>query len=119
VFRFIVAVLAVIGVVALVTGGVGAAAVGAGLLVFPLLILAKIAFLMVLFGVFGRMFWHRSRRFGDGSYPEWGWGRGPRARRPEAPRKSPEQSFEEWHRMAHAREEVDSWAPPIPDDDNA
>lgn len=118
-FRFVVAVLAVVGVVALVTGGVSAAAVGAGLLVFPLLIVAKIAFVVLLFGLFGRMCWHRSRRFGDGSRPEWGWSRGPVSRRPPAERKSPEQSFEEWHRMAHAREEVDSWAPPIPDDDNA
>lgn len=118
-FRFIVAVLAIVGVVALLTGGVSAAAVGTGLLVFPLLIVAKIAFFVLLFGAFGRMFWHRSRSFGDGTYPEWGWGRNPRARRSETERKSAEQSFEEWHRMAHAREEVDSWAPPIRNDDNA
>jgi hypothetical protein len=118
-FRFVVAVLAVVGVVALVTGGVSAAAVGAGLLVFPLVIVAKIAFVMLLFGAFGRMCWHRSRPFGSSSFPEWGRGRRQRVRRPDAGQRSPEQSFEEWHRMAHAREEVDSWAPSIPDDDNA
>lgn len=118
-FRFMVAVLAVVGVVALISGGVNAPAVGFGLLLIPLLVFAKVAFFMLLFGAFGRAFWYRSRRAGGDAPPEWGWGRRPATPRPAPERKSPEQSFEEWHRMAHAREEVDSWAPPLPDDDNA
>ena len=118
-FRFIVAVLAVVGAVALVSGGVGAPAMGFGLLLVPLLIFAKIAIFILLFGVFGRALWYRSHRFGEDRRPDRDWGRRPAARRRDAERKTPEQSFEEWHRMAHAREEVDSWAPPIPDDDNA
>lgn len=113
-FRFVMAVLAVVGVVALVSGGIGGPEIGIGLLFIPLLVFAKIAFIMFLFGAVGRVLWHRSRRFEGGSRPDWGWGRRPDGR-PERPARSPEQSFEEWHRMAHAKEEVDSWAPPFPE----
>jgi hypothetical protein len=113
-FRFIVAVLAVAGVVALVSGGISGAEIGVGVLLIPVLFFAKLAFIVLFWGAIWRMFWHRSRDFGEGAGPRWGGGPRP-SRRPENPARSPEQSFEEWHRMAHAKEEVDSWAPPFPD----
>lgn len=74
------------------------------LFLVPLLIL-KIMFIMMLFGFIGRRL---SRR-----RPPWGWDRpgGQRPGRPHAkkPSTSSEDAFEEWHRMAHAREEVDGW----------
>ncbi len=113
-FRIVVAVLAIAGVVALVSGGISGAEIGIGMLLIPLLFFAKFAFIVLFWGAIWRMFWHRSRGFGEGPRPQWGRGRRP-AGRSDSPAPSPEQSFEEWHRMAHAKEEVDSWAPPFPD----
>jgi hypothetical protein len=117
-FRFLFLVLAGVGLGALIFGE-GSWGLGL-LLLFPVLLLAKVAFILLLFGFFGRMMWHRGRpgwrgpsewhaprREGPPSWqrPRWGDGGG------EAGPAGDEARFEEWHRMAHAREEVDSWAP--------
>lgn len=130
-FRFALAVLAVIGLVTLI-GGASAAAVGIGWLVLaPLVFVFKI---MLFFLIFGAIAQAVSRR--GGSSPSRGrdgcWGR-PRGRtrgegtsRPgwradrydrtsaarderDDDRPSDERRFDEWHRMQHARKEVDSW----------
>ena len=104
-FRFLIAALAIVGLVSLFTGGASAAATGAGfLLLFPLLFLAKIVFIMMLFGFIGRGFMRR------GPSRDWsGWGRGERPQSRRSEPRSREDDFEEWHRMAHAKEEVASW----------
>jgi hypothetical protein len=106
-FRFALVFLAAFGLASLLFGESGAG-VGLGFLVlFPLFVLVKVMFIAMLFGYFG----HRARRGGD---PGWGgpagWRR-PEWRRDREDTGSPsaEDRFEEWHRMAHAREEVDSW----------
>ena len=101
--RLAIAVLAVVGVVSLFSDGVSAA--GAGLLLlFPILLLAKILFFFVLLGFIGRGF---ARRGGRRSGPPWEWKERSDRVRPERP--SRKDQFEDWHRMAHAREEVDGW----------
>ena len=103
--RFAIAVLAIVGLVSLFTSGVSAAAAGASfLLLFPLLILAKILLFGLFLGFVGRGFGRR----GPYRPGPWGWRDRPGQTRDEAPSK--EDDFEEWHRMAHAREEVDRWA---------
>ena len=103
--RFAIAALAVIGLMSLFFGGASAAATGAGfLLLFPLLIVAKIAFIALFFGFMGRGFARR------GPYRPGPWGWRDRPRSDETDRRSKEDDFDEWHRMAHAREEVDRWA---------
>ena len=101
VFLLAVIVFAMIGLGSVL--GSGLAGLGA-IILLPILLL-KVAFLIMLFGFFGR------RMTGRRSSWEWdnpGWiGRSrPRQERPSVPR---EDRFEEWHRMAHAREEVDGW----------
>jgi signal transduction histidine kinase len=80
---------------------------GAGLLVLvPLFILGKILLIVVLFGAFGGFFW-RNYEVGTPRRPS---ARRWRPRRSEEPKeKSRTEQFEEWHRLAHAREEVDTW----------
>lgn len=108
--RFAIAVLAVIGLVSLFAGGVSGAAAGAGfLLLLPLFFLAKILFFVVLFGFIGRGFARRGPYYG----PRWS-GR-PRVEHDERPNRDAD--FEAWHRMAHAKEEVDSWVPDNDDDE--
>ena len=110
-FRFAFLLLAGVAVAALLFGGAGTAAAGVGFLAaFPLLLLAKLAFVAMIFGMFSR------RGYGPG----WRnnefrpfWGRDDFGSRPAGKDEGPTETdrFEEWHRMAHAREEVDSWAP--------
>jgi hypothetical protein len=104
-FRLAIVVLAVVGLVSLFSGGGSGAATGVGFLfLLPLLLLAKVLFFFMLFGFIGRGF---MRRGPAGEEPPW-----TRRRRTEGKsggRRPQEDSFEEWHRMAHAREEVDSW----------
>ncbi len=103
-FRLLVVVLAVVGLFSLFGG---AAAGGlAALLFFPILLL-KLAFFVMVLGFIGR-------RIGgwDGG---WEAPRHHRRPRPREPRRSGEERFDEWHRMAHAREEVDSWVEHLPD----
>ncbi len=89
--------------------GAGLAGIGA-LFVLPILFL-KIMFLFMLFGFVGRRF--------VGRRPTWRWdepywrGRSRPDSRESA--QSSDERFEEWHRMAHAREEVDSWVADLDD----
>ena len=114
-FRFFIPILAGIGLGALLFGGAGSA--GFWLLAFvPLMILFKIALFGLIFGAFARG-GYRSRQAGYG--PPWGWDRPSRRRKDRSgkgdgsteERPGPEDRFEEWHRMAHAKDEVESWAP--------
>lgn len=103
-FRFAFLAFALIAVGALLFGGAQAA--GATMLVFaPLLILGKIFLVLVLFGVIGGFFWRGSEGRPPSRSP---WAR--RRPRSQAPReKSREEQFEDWHRLAHAQDEVDGW----------
>jgi hypothetical protein len=83
----------------------------AWLVLLPILML-KVAFLMMLFGFVGRRVW--SGRMWEWDEPQWR-GRSRPRRRQETPTRSTEDRFEEWHRMAHAREEVDGWVSDLGD----
>ena len=106
-FRFAIAVLATIGLGALLFGGTTGLAIGAGwLLLAPLLFLLKIMFFLMIFGMFRRALGHSRHR----SEGPWGW-------RPTHDRKvdqgpSRREQFEEWHNMEHAHKEVESWVEP-------
>jgi hypothetical protein len=79
----------------------------AWLVLLPILML-KVAFLLMLFGFVGRRVWS-TRRMWEWDEPQWR-GRSRPRRRPEVPTtRSDEDRFAEWHRIAHAREEVDGW----------
>jgi hypothetical protein len=102
-FRFLLVPLAVIGIIAIFTGGVTAATalgVGAGFLAL------KVLLVIMFFGMIGGFF--RSGRHWRGG-PSFRPPRSPWSRRADTAEPSREEQFEEWHRMAHAREEVDSW----------
>jgi hypothetical protein len=117
-FRFAILVLAGIGLGAILFGGAPSAAAGIGFLaLIPLFFLFKILLIATFFGFFAR------RRFGGYKSEDWDhpwqprrpqWPGGPRRR----PKRKPDTAdgpsetdrFEEWHRMAHAKEEVASWA---------
>ena len=117
-FRFAILVLAGIGLGAILFGGAPSASAGIGFLaLIPLFFLFKILLIATFFGMFAR------RRFGgmkgeDTEHP-WSWGGspwqgGPR-RRPRRKSDSKDVSsetdrVEDWHRMAHAKEEVAGWA---------
>ncbi len=96
-------VLAMIGVGS-VLGSIGA------LILLPILFL-KVMLFMMLFGFIGRRFRGRGRSW---DWAESSWRGRPRPGRQE-PTKSREDRFEEWHRMAHAREEVDGWVSDLDD----
>lgn len=101
-FRFAFFALAFVAFGAILAGGLE----GASLLVLaPLFFLGKILFLMLFFGAIGGFFW---RNHGDGpNRPPWSRQRPPREQAP--PQKSREELFDEWHNIAHARDEVDTW----------
>lgn len=107
--RLAIVALAIVGLVSLFSGGVAGAATGAGfLLLLPLLVLAKIVLFVVLLGFIARgCGWRRPYRPG----PPWVWRERRDEERPDKP--SREDEFAEWHRMAHAREEVDGWLPDV------
>lgn len=105
---------------------VGAALVGegaaGGLLALPILavgLVFKVMFFMLLIGFFMRVFGGRNHRHMSGTgAPPWmrqefqkAWSE--KGSRDEEPHASKSDRFEEWHRMAHAREEVDDYAPPV------
>jgi len=134
--RLVVAGLAIFGLISLFSSGVGAGVGLGALLLAPLFIIMKIMFFMFLFGVFakgiaGRGHHHRHRAGNRSSErsdewaDEWSdwkarWERstGPRRGRDRdrrsgsRPQQAETDRFEEWHRMAHAKEEVDSWVDP-------
>jgi hypothetical protein len=101
-FRIVALVLALIGIGALIAGGIGSA--GAWM-VGGVFFVGKLFLFLLLFGLIAGFFFR-----GRHGAPPWG----PRGwQRPSSQRegKSREEQFEDWHRIAHAREEVDSWAP--------
>jgi hypothetical protein len=114
VFRFVFFALAIVGIFSIFSGALGtAAATVGGLALFGILAL-KLLFVMMIFGFFASRAWGRD----DGPRS---WRPRPRPWRPrrqpdEAPAPSREEQFEDWHRLAHAREEVDSWVEDLPDD---
>ncbi len=106
-FRLLIVVLAVVGLVSLLSGALGTAAAGFGLLVLLPILLLKLFFILMIFGFMGRNMWDRDR-----GPRHW------RSHRPDRPAESQparEDRFEEWHRIAHAKEEVDSWVDGMPD----
>jgi len=109
-FRFAFLILAGIGLGALLFGGSESAAAGVGFLaLIPILFLLKVIFIASLFGFFARRSSYRWTG-SAGRRPPWMWAdTGRRPTKEEAPAET--DRFEEWHRMAHARDEVDSWAP--------
>ena len=97
-FRLVVVALAVIGLFSLFGGaGIGA------LFLVPLGIFLVLAML----GVVGCGMMGRGR-----NVRRWQPSRRERAAEPD---RSREERFEEWHRLAHARDEVDSWVDGMPD----
>lgn len=103
-FMVVLVVLALIGLTT-VLGGAGAAGVaGLGLVGLAAVVMFKVLFFLMLFAFVGRMLWHGGPRY----RPQAPYPRRSR-RRPAEPQPSPEERFEDWHRLAHAREEVDSW----------
>ncbi|MBG7605769.1 MAG: hypothetical protein IZT58_14275 [Actinobacteria bacterium] len=110
-FRFAILVLAGIAVGAVIFGGAGSAAAGVGFFaLFPLLLLAKLVFIAMIFGLFARRGY--GSRWRTGEFRSF-WDRDPSGSRgaTKDERQSETDRFEQWHRMAHAREEVDSWVP--------
>ena len=103
-FRLAILVLAAVGIWSLVANGAGAALAGVGALFILPLLLFKLFFLFMIFGFLGRA-------VGGGRHrqPPWHGRREANA----ADARSDESRFEDWHRMAHAREEVDSWTPEL------
>ena len=110
-FRFAFIVLAGIGLGALLFGGAGGAVAGFGFLaLIPIIFLFKVVFIATLFGMFARR--RYDGRWGSEDFrPPWAGGR--RSQRSASPERdegpSETERFEEWHRLAHAREEVDGW----------
>ena len=100
----VVAILAMIGLASVL--GTSVAWVGA--LVFLPILLLKVFLVLMFFGFLGRSF-----RYWDGRTPPY-WRNRRRAHQSEDRTTSAEDRFEEWHRMAHAREEVDSWVEDLP-----
>jgi hypothetical protein len=103
---FVIVVLAAIGLASLLGATVSSAFAAAGALLLIPLLLFKLFLIMAFFGLAGRAWqrksgpsWRRDHR------PLWERDRDP------APGPSPEEKFEELHRMAHAKQEVDSWVP--------
>ena len=108
-FRFAIMILAIFGLISLLSGAVGTVAAGIGGLALLSLFAFKLFFLLAIFGFIGRRMWGWNsgpRRPGPGP-----WGRP----REQTPQPSQEDKFEEWHRLAHAREEVDGWVDGLPD----
>jgi hypothetical protein len=101
--RMVALVLALIGIGALVAGGLASA--GAWV-VGGVFFVGKMLLFLLLFGMIAGLFFRRH----DGAPPwakrEW--------RRPSAIGERAgdrREQFDDWHRKAHAREEVDSWVP--------
>ncbi len=118
--RFAVLVLAGIGLGALIFGPEGASSGLWFLMAIPFFIFLKIAFFGALFAGFARHRrgdWNPGYRWSSDDETTWSWGpsrpRRSSSRRTASPTESRSDTdrFEEWHRMAHAKEEVDSWAP--------
>lgn len=104
-FRIVAVALALIGIGALVAGGIGSA--GAWI-VGGVFFVGKLLLFLALFGLIAGFFFR-----GAGGGPPWakrGW-RQPAPWNQQAVGEGRDEQFEDWHRRAHAREEVDSWVP--------
>lgn len=99
-FRFVIAVLATIGLASLLFGG----AVGVGWLLAPFIIGLKIMFFFMIFGMISSAC-RRNRR--SSARGPWGWRPVPEPRSDRGP--SQQEQFEDWHNLQHARREVDDW----------
>ncbi len=101
VFLLALIVLAMIGLGSVLGSGLA----GLGVIILLPILLLKVGFVLMLFGFVGRRL--TGRRFArDWDHPGWVGRSRPRQERPSASRGD---QFEEWHRMAHAREELDGW----------
>lgn len=100
-------VLAMIGIASVF----GSAVAGIGALILLPILFLKIAFFIMLFGFIGRRF---AGRRGPWGWEEATWRGRSRSDRAE-PSNTTDEQFEEWHRMAHAREEVDGWVADLDD----
>lgn len=109
-FRFGIAILAIIGLVSLLSGAASWAIGGLFVLLLPLLFIAKIMFILLIFGMF-KGFAHRR---GYAHHGPWGWR--PRRQVDRSGEPSEQERFDEWHRLQHARDEVDGWVNPTVDD---
>lgn len=107
IFRILPLILAVVVISSLISNGAEVAAVGLGALLLVPFILFKVFLVFMVFGFMGRAFSRRGhhRRPWDGQ----GWD----PQTTDDTRPTEEDKFEDWHRMAHAREEVDRWAPEV------
>lgn len=104
-FRIALLVLGLIGIGALLAGGLGSA--GAWM-VGGLFFIGKLFLMLLLFGLLAGFFFRGSQ-----GRPPWarnGWHR-PQSSDRRHGGASRDEQFEDWHRVAHAREEVDSWVP--------
>jgi len=99
-FRFVMAVLATIGLASLLFGG----AVGVGWLLAPLIIGVKVAFFLAIFGMISSTCRPNRRYLARGP---WGWRPAPERKVDDRP--SQREQFEDWHNLQHARREVDGW----------
>jgi len=104
-FRFAFAALAIIGLGSLLFGSIGHSVGGGFLLLAPLLFVLKIMFFLMIFGIVRRGFGYGRGRAWDEA--PWTRRRTRSRRQEEGP--SQEKQFDEWHRMSHARDEVDQW----------
>ena len=110
-FRFAILVLAGVALGAVIFGGAGSAGAGVGFFaLFPLLLLAKLVLIATIFGMFARRGY--GSRWRTSEFRSF-WDRDPSGSRGATKDEGQTETdrFEQWHRMAHAREEVDSWAP--------
>ena len=99
-FRFAIAILAAIGLGSLLFGS----AVGAAWLLAPVVIIFKIMFFLMIFGMVSSACGRNRRPAMRGP---WGWRPAPERTVDRGP--SPYEQFEDWHNMEHARREVDGW----------
>ena len=106
-FMLFLGVLALIGLVSLLSGALGTAAAGFGALILLPILLFKLFIILMIFDFLGRRMRYRGRG-------PWTWG-SPRRERPTEPAQPDEDRFDEWHRMSHARREVASWTDGMPD----
>ena len=117
-FRFAILVLAGIGLGAILFGGASSASAGIGFLaLIPLFFLFKILLIATFFGVFARRGFNGPRaehgeRPSGWSGPRWDTGQWRRRTRTtdKDDNSAETDRFDEWHRMAHAKEEVAGWA---------
>lgn len=105
----------------------GGAESAGGVVAAPFLVVGlffKLALFVLLMGFVAKAFGARSgghKRPSGRSHEQWAeearqwWHRSQGESRPDSASDSETDRFEEWHRMAHAKEEVDNHTPPVED----